>query len=180
MSAWASKRKTLYFSFLGLFVLGFIFIFVVPRFQNPPTCSDGIQNGNEGGVDCGAGCPLYCEALARPLVVVWSRSFPVVSGRYNAFALIENQNTDAAIHSLDYEFRLYDENNIFIGRKTGTTYIPHNGQRVIVEPGIDTGNRVVARTEFEWIENPIWLNLPPRLTKENVSLRTSNIVMEAL
>ncbi|MEZ4738205.1 MAG: lamin tail domain-containing protein [Flavobacteriales bacterium] len=29
-----------------------------------PTCSDGIQNGDEEGIDCGGSCPLSCEAAA--------------------------------------------------------------------------------------------------------------------
>ena len=29
-----------------------------------PTCTDGIQNGDEEGVDCGGSCPLSCEAAA--------------------------------------------------------------------------------------------------------------------
>jgi hypothetical protein len=27
-----------------------------------PTCTDAVQNGGEGGIDCGAGCPLACKA----------------------------------------------------------------------------------------------------------------------
>lgn len=39
----------------------------------PPTCTDGVQNGNETGVDCGGTCPIACHPLeeflfANPLV----------------------------------------------------------------------------------------------------------------
>ncbi|MCB0769700.1 MAG: lamin tail domain-containing protein [Flavobacteriales bacterium] len=32
-----------------------------------PTCTDGIMNGDEEGVDCGGSCPLSCEAAALQL-----------------------------------------------------------------------------------------------------------------
>src|SRR5689334_1543065 len=31
-----------------------------PPLELAPSCSDGEQNGDESGVDCGAGCPLPC------------------------------------------------------------------------------------------------------------------------
>ena len=27
-----------------------------------PTCTDGIQNGGETGIDCGGSCPLKCDS----------------------------------------------------------------------------------------------------------------------
>ena len=32
-----------------------------PNTCNPPTCNDGIQNGDETGVDCGGSCPNTCN-----------------------------------------------------------------------------------------------------------------------
>ena len=31
-----------------------------------PTCNDGIQNGDEEGVDCGGSCPDSCDTVDEP------------------------------------------------------------------------------------------------------------------
>lgn len=34
-----------------------------PDGGDPPTCTDGIQNGDEEGIDCGGSCPNACEPI---------------------------------------------------------------------------------------------------------------------
>jgi len=92
-------------------------------------------------------------------------------------ALVENQNTEAAISSISYEFKLYDENNIFVTRRTGKTYILPNNQTAIFEAGLETGDRVVVRSEFSFTETPLWLQTP-KFNKGSVSVSSSEIVMK--
>jgi len=42
--------------------------------RGAPTCSDGLQNGEEDGVDCGGGCPTACAGLATVTETVWGGS----------------------------------------------------------------------------------------------------------
>lgn len=120
MTKWALKRKSFYFAIVVVGFLVWFFVSILPRFRVAPTCFDGLQNGNESGIDCGGSCSRYCDAIAVPLVFKWARSFEVVPGRYNALAIVENQNSGAGVMSIPYEFKLYDENNIFITRRTET------------------------------------------------------------
>ena len=40
-----------------------------------PTCSDGIQNGNESGVDCGGSCPSCPSNTCNTLTITWPDPF---------------------------------------------------------------------------------------------------------
>ena len=177
MAMWSTKRKFLYIGIVGGLLLVWFVIFVLPDLQNPPSCTDGIQNGKEFGVDCGGDCPRFCSAQALDLVNRWSRVFRVVPGRYNIVAMVENQNVDAAISEIDYEFRLYDEDNVFVGRRTGSTYILPNNKTAIFESGVITGDRVPARTDFAFTQTPLWLQTP-REYANSFSVTASNIRMQ--
>lgn len=176
MSVWSSKRKTIIFILLGLVALVWFLIFIAPQFKVTPTCFDGIQNGSEEGVDCGGDCPQYCPAQALDIATVWSRVFRVVPGRYNVVALLENQNTNAALASIAYEFRLYDDENVFVGRRTGSTYVVPNNKMLVLEAGIETGDRVPVRSEFIFLERPFWLQVPKNV-RSGVPVVSSNIVL---
>ena len=43
----------------------------------PPTCTDGIQNGDETGIDCGGSCPNACPAIPTPTVSAPTPTEPV-------------------------------------------------------------------------------------------------------
>lgn len=159
--SWATKQRAIYI--LG--VIGTILILIgVPAFfllQSKPTCSDGVKNQGEKGVDCGGPCVELCDFQVQDLSVTWSRSFKVVDGVYNAVAYVENPNFNAGIRKLPYTFKLYDEDNVIVAERRGKTYIPAGGGTVsIFEASIQTGKRKPARTFFSIDEeNPIWLSL---------------------
>ena len=131
----------------------------VPLLRNAlkrePTCFDGVQNGNEAGVDCGGGCQYLCAAQTAPLSVQWSRSFPVTRDTYHALAYVENPNLGAAVREIGYRFRLYDKDNILITEREGRTFIG-GGITPIFEPRIFVGNRPPVRTLFEFLDVAQW------------------------
>lgn len=154
--SWGAKRQFLYFLIIliGAIIAGVILIW--PYVNKEPTCFDGKMNGSEAGVDCGGACQKVCTADALSLVTLWSRAFEVTPGKYNLMAYVENQNRESGIAMMSYEFKVYDDKNIFIARKSGTTFITSNDRSVIFEPSIDTGNREVKRTTFEFTSAPLW------------------------
>ncbi|MEK7113905.1 MAG: hypothetical protein AAB873_03715 [Patescibacteria group bacterium] len=153
---WAFKRQLLYMSVVVLFVVGVLFYFILPSFKENPTCMDGKQNGSETGVDCGGSCLLVCAFEADPLSVLWTRTFQVIPGRYNAVAYIENHNKNAAVQKIRYKFRFSDKDNIYIGKREGETFIPPSGKFAIFEAGIGVGNSIPVYTSFEFTEMPVW------------------------
>jgi hypothetical protein len=171
---WALKRQILYILSIVLFLAIVGFLIVLPTLNKPPTCSDGIQNGTETGIDCGGSCPYACSDQMTQPTVLWARAFEVVPGRYNAVAYIVNHNKDVAAEKVSYRFRLADANNIYVGMREGTTFIPPAGNFAIFEPAIDVGNSTPVHTTFEFTEAPVWLQVSPdKISQLKVSV--SNI-----
>ncbi|HVU75367.1 MAG TPA: hypothetical protein VHD38_00830 [Candidatus Paceibacterota bacterium] len=158
--SWAARRQFLYAAgvilFFAIVIGGPIGYKIITK---PPTCSDGIQNQGETSIDKGGPCPLVDESKLAPSSVVWSRSFRVRSGSYNAVALIQNPNQNIGIRQISYKFGLYDEQNLLIAERSGSIYIMPGAITPIFEGAIDAGNRVVAHTYFDFTSAPSWEKL---------------------
>ncbi len=156
---WAGKRQ--------LTVMGIIFgailivasFYIIPAVTKAPTCSDGVQNGTETGVDCGGKCPTFCAFEVTKPIVLWSQAFPVSDTVYNLAAYVENQNTNAAVNSISYNFKIYDSNYVFIAEHAGSAFIPPKGNFVIFDAGVYVGNRIPVHTKFEFTSSPNWLKV---------------------
>jgi len=171
---WAFKRQFFYLAVLILFLSGFGFLIVYPKLNKLPTCMDNKQNGAETGVDCGGLCTMACLAEVDPVSKLWTRAFQVVPGRYNAVAYLENHNRNTAINKISYRFRFADANNLYIGKRDGSAYVPPSGKFAIFEPGIDIGNSIPVYTTFEFTEVPKWLIVSQEKIKQSQVL-VSNI-----
>ena len=173
---WAFKRQTLYVGVLILFFSVFAFLIIYPKLSVPPSCTDNKQNGDETGVDCGGSCARACLFQVDEVSVLWSRAFRVIPGRYNAVAYLENHNKNTAVNKINYRFRFADKNNVYIGKREGTTYIPPSGKFAVFEPGIDIGNSIPVYTTFEFTQVPDWI----QISKEKMSqlkILVSNITL---
>jgi hypothetical protein len=174
-SSWAKRRKILFFSiFLILLIIAGsgIYFFGV---KQSPTCFDGKRNQNEKNIDCGGVCQRLCVADLADPIVLWQRSFEVQPGFYSATAYVRNPNATAEIQRSRYVFRFYDAQNALIGERTGTTFIPPNQTSAIFESGLQTKGRVIARTDFAFIDAPQWTQLYsssyyPTLSVSNIRL----------
>ncbi len=175
---WAFQRQLFYLGVLALFFLITGLLIVYPAFNKSPTCTDGKQNGSETGVDCGGSCRLACVAEVDPISILWSRSFRVIPGRYNALAYLENKNERAIISKINYRFRFADKDNVFIGKREGSTYVPPAGRFAIFEPAIDVGNSIPVYTTFEFTEAPAWEQAPQGKI-DQLKVLVSNISLEA-
>jgi len=154
--SWASRRRTVYL--LGVFLF-FAIIVGIPTaiwIYEPPTCFDGTQNQGETALDKGGPCLLLDERALSPHSVLWSRAFPVRGGFYSAVAYIENPNKEAGVRVVGYRFGLYDSQNVLVAERTGTAFIMPGGITPVFEGAINAGNRVVARTYFEFESPLVW------------------------
>jgi len=156
---WALKRQILYIAILVAFFVLVGFLIAYPSLNKAPTCTDGKQNGDETGVDCGGSCPKACVYQVDQISLDWARSFEVVPGRYNAVAYLENHNKNATIEKISYRFRFADKDNIYIGKREGSTYVPPSGNFIVFEPAVDMGSSVPVYTTFEFTEDPVWIQV---------------------
>jgi hypothetical protein len=183
---WALRRQILdvfiFFAALGIF--GFFIIY--PFYNVGPSCTDGKQNGTETGVDCGGSCIMACLSETDPVSVLWSRAFRVLGGRYNAVAYLENHNQNKAVDKISYRFRFADANNIYIGKREGTTFIPPSGNFAVFEPAIELGNSIPVYTTFEFTSLPEWTQVSSekinqlKIIVSNIDLQTPDTTPKLL
>jgi len=171
---WALKRQIFYVTILVLLILVSVFLIIYPKLTKAPTCTDNKQNGDELGVDCGGSCIKACSTQVDDISILWARSFRVIPGRYNAVAYLINHNKNTAVTKINYRFRFADENNIYIGKREGSTFVPPGGNFAVFEPGIDIGNSIPVYVTFEFTEKPVWLQVPQDKI-EQLKILISNI-----
>lgn len=149
MKAWAVKRKLAGLGvmlFLFLLIVGFLAYYFYPR----SSCTDGRMNGKEEGIDCGGLCQTQCIGAPRDPQIIWSRFFQVKEGEYDVGALIENINVPVGVKEFRYTFRLYDNTNILLDKRSGLTTLHPNERAFIYEAHLQSGNRRPVRVEFEY------------------------------
>ncbi len=169
--SWASRRRTTY----GFGVIVFLILVIgVPVLYvylvQPSTCFDGKKNQGETSADKGGPCLLLDEQMLSPVSSLWSRSFRIRDGSYNAVTYIHNPNDNAGVRTVKYRFGLYDSGNVLVAERRGETYIMPGTLTPIFEGGIETGQRAVARTQFELLEQPKW----ERLDNAALAIRVSD------
>lgn len=157
---WAGKRQFIYVIILLIVISVFGWLIIYPYFKQAPSCKDLKQNGDELGVDCGGSCALACNFQVDEVSVIWARSFKVVAGRYNAVAYLENHNKNTGTSKISYRFRFADKDNLYIGKREGSTFIPPGGRFAIFEPAVDVGNSIPVYTTFEFTQMPNWVMVP--------------------
>ncbi len=161
--SWATRKRATYgfgvFLFFVIIIGGPIGYWYVTI---PPTCTDGKQNQGETSPDRGGPCLLLDAAALAPAPVLWSRSFPVRDGSFNAVAYIQNENPAAGVKRVTYRFALYDTENVLVAEREGSTFIMPGGVTPVFESGIQTGNRVAVRTYFILTADPVWERMQDR------------------
>lgn len=156
MALWATKRRIEYG---GVFILALALIFTgvfFAVFHRTPTCSDGKQNGDEAGIDCGGSCKLICTSDALTPVVLWSKIFNVSGDVYSAVAYVENPNINSKNAKAGYKFKILDANNKLIATKTGETSIPKNKKFAVFEVGIVLKDVKPKLAQFEFTSFGPW------------------------
>lgn len=163
MISWNLRRQlTILFGILVL--IGLIAGFFYYRYKPVETCFDGLQGRGELGIDCGGVCQKVCTNEVSALLVQWTKLLPVRVGQYDVAAFISNPNSLFIIRKLDYVVKVFDENNILISERYGTTYAGSRDEFVIYEPQMDVGQKIPRRATIELAE-PIW----ERLSKPSAS-----------
>lgn len=156
MYAWAVKRRLLYG---GVFVLLILLVTVLVFFRylyRSPTCSDGIKNGDEKGIDCGGSCVNLCANDTLKPIVHWSKIFNISGDVYTAVAYVQNPNINSSNPKSSYKFRIYDENKRLISEKDGYTSVPKNKMFAVFETNLLFKNQKPKSVDFEFVDYSPW------------------------
>jgi hypothetical protein len=158
MLSWSAKRKLLIIFVLIIVISIPLSLFIYKKMQKQPSCSDGIQNQDERGIDCGGICRIACvyNVKAEP-DIQWSRAYYVAEGAYNLVAYIQNPNVDYISQPAKYIFKVYDNKNVLIATREGVVGIPTSKVFPIFEPTLITGELVPKMVTFEFVGPVTWL-----------------------
>lgn len=155
--SWAARRRFIILSIVGAVITAFAAVVIIVTFTEAPSCSDGVQNQGEAGVDCGGPCPYLCSDAARAPTVLFTKALPNGAGRTDVVAQVENINTNAAAKQVPYTITLYGTGQVFVQQVTGTFDLPPSTAVPVFIPGISSGNQKNVRafltidpTQISW------------------------------
>jgi Mg-chelatase subunit ChlD len=170
---WAFWRRVQYgFGFLTFVSLGLSLVYLA-FFYAPASCFDMVMNGRETGIDCGGKCIRICAASVTPPRIVWTQSFEITEGQYNAVAYIENSNRIASTPELHYTFELLDGDTV-VATRSGTTILPPDSVYPIFEGRVFTEqSRKVTDTRLTLKAADLWI--PASVGREQ--FKTSNVLL---
>ena len=142
---WASRRKFAIIAGIVILVLALIGAAVFAFVYEKPTCTDGVQNADETGIDCGGACMYMCLAEIEKPIVRFVRPFSPQPGRYDVVAYIDNRNPSLAAKNVRASIELYDDARVLLGTKEVTIDIPAGATVPVYVPEAHRGERVVAQ-----------------------------------
>jgi hypothetical protein len=126
------KRAIILFVYLLIFSLLIYILFII--FGTKPTCSDGVKNQKEEGIDCGGPCSEKCEKIpeVKNIQVIEKYILATSEGQYDVLIKISNPNSQFGISDFDYTLDLMDGDGKIVGRSEGTSFILPNQTKYIL------------------------------------------------
>ncbi len=166
--SWAGRRRILIASIVGAFLLSVFVSVLIASIYKTPTCTDGIQNQDENGVDCGGVCPILCTPLQRAPITLFVRPLMSTENRVDIIASILNQNNFAASSNVPYKITLYDLNRRPLKSINGLLDLPAGGDKeggrvfVYIPDVFKSTPTAVASASLEIIpESVTWVHAQP-------------------
>lgn len=135
-----------------------------------PTCTDGVMNGEEEGVDCGlSSCGKYCELKLDPPQVILTRLIEAGENDYDFVAEIKNPHPQFGASEIEYELTLFNGDDSELDKEEGVFYILPGQTKHLVLTHITT-EKNVQRVDFK-IKSATWQKIE--------SLEGMNLIVKA-
>ncbi|MCX6787325.1 MAG: hypothetical protein NTY93_02255 [Candidatus Kaiserbacteria bacterium] len=184
--SWASRRRSLIFLIGSALSVAFFAVVLIAIFYRTPSCTDGVQNQDEAGIDCGGSCAYLCTAQEQPPIVLFTKVLQT-GGRTDIIALIENKNSDAAAKNVPYRIALYGSGQSFIREINGTLDLPPRATKPIYVPGVVSGEQPIvsafldiAASAPQWFTMTVDPRIIPTVSHITLSGTASNPRVEAM
>lgn len=159
---WAARRRFLILLIIGAVVVAFLSVVLIATVSKAPSCTDGIQNQNEAGIDCGSPCAYLCTAQNQPPTVLYTQALEYGGGRTDVIASIENKNTTAAAKNVPYRITLYGKGQVLIQEVTGTVDLPPGVSVPVYVPQIFSGKQTVTGAFLNVATSSLrWFSMTP-------------------
>lgn len=142
--SWAARRRFIILLIVGAVAVAFLVTIFIAAFYKAPSCTDGANNGDEAGIDCGGSCPYLCTAQMQPPTVLFTKALENGVGRTDVIASVENKNANAAAKDIPYRITFYGMNQLLIQEITGTLDLSPGATTPIYVAGISSGKQKVV------------------------------------
>lgn len=156
MISWGTRRKLKYIFSIAFFALFMAIVIGFLIFYEKPSCTDGKQNRDEQGIDCGGSCSKVCVGSVSDVRTNWVRIFKIKDGVYSVAGYLENPNPNYQAENVLYKFKVYDSKGVLIAEPSGSTFIPAGQSFGVFEGWLPIGDRVPMRAVLEWQSTPVW------------------------
>lgn len=149
------KRSIIVVVYLALFSLicvGIYYAFI----RVAPTCSDGKQNQDETGIDCGGLCVAQCVPPLYPQDIMTREAafVPAERGTYDVLAKIYNPNDIAGASEFSYVLSIRDVTGAVLAQQSGVSFILPQESKYLLAFHLPSQVRPDHAT-LE-ITNPVW------------------------
>jgi hypothetical protein len=169
MEAHAQKKLVIgaVYGLILLVFLGAIFYFF---FYTAPTCTDGVQNGKEAGVDCGGTCTNVCEEVitGQPFTIEEVAIMPGGRERYDILGKMYNPNDTEGASNFRYTVELKNASGQVIATRTSTSFILPQERKTLVAVGVESTETPTEATLR--IEDITWERFSGYQEKPNINI----------
>jgi len=142
--SWAANRRLLIIAgalFVVIIILVAILALTLPK---KPTCTDGFQNQDEAGIDCGGTCAYLCKVSVVAPAVEYVRGIES-HGRIDVVGLVENRNPTAAVKGATYSVEVFSPDGTLIASTGGIMDLPAGERVPLFIPGIASAGPVIGQ-----------------------------------
>lgn len=158
--SWAARRRFFILLILGVVIVAFLAIVLISAIYKTPSCTDGVQNQDEAGIDCGGPCAYLCTTEVQAPIVLFTKVLQNGDGRSDVVAMVENKNSNAAAKNVPYSITLYGSDQLFIQKIDGTVDLPPRATEPIYIPGVASGEQKVASAFLEIVPSDMkWFTM---------------------
>lgn len=158
--SWSGSRRLGIILIVALFVaiaLGGVLALVLPK---EPSCSDGIWNQDETGIDCGGSCAYLCKASVVLPSVSFVRTLQT-NGRIDVAALVENRNPAANVKGARYAIEFFGPDGAPQGSIEGVMDLPAGESVPVFIPSVLSSGTSVAKAFLSFDEASLnWKSTP--------------------
>lgn len=136
-----------YLALFGLIAYGVTRPAIVP----PPSCTDGVQNQGEQGIDCGGPCSISCDVKALvPLSVTGGVDvFGLSTGKAVLLAQVSNANEEYKADQFFYRFLVYDHSDKLLETISGSSSISALEQKYVFDSRVNTNLQEIGKVTME-------------------------------
>lgn len=141
---------------VGIYILifGVVSSLIYYIIKPAPTCTDGIKNQSEAGIDCGGVCPTCKKEIIAQELQIKEKYFVYANkDQFDVMASITNVNDKYGAVKFDYEFQLVDQAGNVLDKRAGKSFILPDESKYIVELNLKSAiNPYTVKFEIKNVE----------------------------